>query len=83
MNRFTSRSGLSIDVDEITESFSVLLVEGNRVCLGFGVGGIVAGVAVRGDTNCVCGGCWGCSVGCTVAVGVGNSTGGVFVATDC
>lgn len=47
MNRFTSRSGLSIEVDEITESCNVqLLVDGNRVCfVGFGVGG-VRGVTV-------------------------------------
>lgn len=51
INRFTSRSGLSIEVDEMTESCSVLLLfDGNRVCFvgGFGVGGVkgVTGVGV-------------------------------------
>lgn len=92
MNRFTSRSGLSIDVDEMTESFSVLLVEGNLVCLGFGVGGWTeAGVAGReGGGSCVCrfccSSCDGDCGGCTGVVGCGGtSTGGrgVLVATDC
>lgn len=52
MNRFTSRSGLSIDVVEMRESFNVLLlVEGNRVCLDFGVDGTVV-VAVNGCGFC-------------------------------
>lgn len=54
INRFTSRSGLSIDVDEMTESFSVLLVEGNLVCLGFGVvGGTEGTAACRDGGNCI------------------------------
>lgn len=89
MNRFTSRSGLSIDVDEITESFSVLLVEGSLVCLDFGVGGTEAGVAGKDGGNCVC---WGCDGSCDSTRGACcsscwccTSTGGrgVLVATDC
>lgn len=62
MNRFTSRSGLSMDVVELSESFNgLLLVEGNRVCLDFGAGGGGGGV-VNGcdccDVVCCCGGCF-------------------------
>lgn len=95
MNRFTSRSGLSIEVDEITESCSVqLLVEGNRVCfVSFGVGGVrgVTVAAAAAVVIVVVGGTIGdndggkcvcvscCCCGCCC-----TSTGGedVFVATD-
>lgn len=60
MNRFTSRSGLSIEVDEMTESFNVLLGEFKRVCLGFGVGG-AGGVVTVGGGRC---GCVCCCSGC-------------------
>lgn len=51
MNRFTSRSGLSIDVDEIVESLSMLLgVEGGRVyCIVLGVGGMIGVTIVVTD----------------------------------
>lgn len=70
INRFTSRSGLSIEVDEMTESCSVqLLVDGNRVCFvgGFGVGGVrgVTGVGVVVPT----------AVAATVVVTVGATIG--------
>lgn len=62
MNRFTSRSGLSIEVDEMTESCNVqLLVDGNRVCfVGFSVGGVrgvtvVVGVAAAAAVAVVVG----------------------------
>lgn len=82
MNRFTSRSGLSIDVDEMTESFNVeLLVEGNRVCLDFGVGGSEAGVADRGCC-CCSDGCGDCTIeGCGDVTSTGDRF--VLVATDC
>lgn len=59
INRFTSRSGLSIEAVEIRESFNgLLLVEGNRVCLDFGVDG--AGVVVNGCGCCCCCGVFCC-----------------------
>lgn len=92
MNRFTSRSGLSIEVDEITESCNVqLLVDGNRVCfVGFGVGGVrgvtvvvadgvvtvVVGSWTIGDSD---GGKCDC-VSCCCCTSTGGD--GVFVATD-
>lgn len=97
MNRFTSRSGLSIEVDEITESCNVqLLVDGNRVCfVGFGVGGVrgvtvvVVAAAVSvvdvgwtiGDSD---GGKCDCVSCCCCCCSCCTSTGGegVFVATD-
>lgn len=71
MNRFTSRSGLSIEVDEITESCSVqLLVEGNRVCfVSFGVGG-VRGVTVAAAVV-------------VVGVTIGDNDGGKCVCVSC
>lgn len=91
MNLFTSKSGLSNEVDEITESCSVqLLVDGKRMCfVGFGVGGvrgvtvvvvdatIVVGVTI-GDNDggkCDCVSCC-CCCSCTSTGGEG-----VFVAT--
>lgn len=74
INRFTSRSGLSIDVDERTESFSTLLVEGNLVCLGFGVVGGTVGIiaADRAGGSCVCGCCCCCCGGCGGGEGTGS-----------
>lgn len=74
MKRFTSRSGLSIEVDEMTESCSVqLLVDGNRVCfVGFGVGG------VRGVTAGV-----GVAAAAAAGVTIGDNDGGKCDCVSC
>lgn len=91
MNRFTSRSGLSIEVDEITESCNVqLLVDGNRVCfVGFGVGGVRGVTVVVADGVVTVVGSWTIGdsdggkcdcVSCCCCTSTGGD--GVFVATD-